>query len=523
MLLAAADGWRATAAVAVGAALLTFGFIEIFYTSLMTSVFKRPPALWSDLSLLRSGLALAQRQAYWLVPAAIALIAATAYGSYELTALLFRSMPDHTLLPLALALSLLPSAVYHWRRYNYGEYIWRVVYSPTLHFWRSLRHSGRVRSILAMDESHFERFNYFKNVSLARAPNIVIVCIEAYGSVVHRDPRYTHALGGLLRSYEDRLAATGYRFASTHSAAPLFAGGSWLSYASFTYGVAITDLDVYDALFSHAGGFRKYESLFHVLRRNGYHNVLLCPLGGVDPRTLDWTSLDRCFQSDRRIAFEDLGYAGPVVNYFGLIRRYSPLDQYSLNFGYERARAHGTGPFSLFFCTLNSHYPWAEAPTSVDDWRALNRPGVEIPRARGTSTEDRYAEAIRYQLDYVLRFATERAADAPLIIVFGDHQPPMITPESMGTHTPVHILSRDPAVIDVLLQHGLAPALDLAGVSPRDMRHEGFLSLLMRALDRAYGDSPRPELPYLEAGANVFDGVRPGRSRCRELPSTASR
>jgi hypothetical protein len=346
-------------------------------------------------------------------------------------------------------------------------------------------------------------------VSFAQPPNVVIVCVESYGSMIYRDPRYRIGVEALLQHHELRLGRAGYHFASTFSDAPLFAGGSWLSYASFAYGTAIADVQSYDALFSRPSNFGAYESLFHVLGRNGYRNVLLCPLGGVDTRTMDWDAVDRCFQPHLRISFEDLEYVGPTVPYFGVVLLHAALDQFALNFGYERA-LESKRPFSLFFCTLNSHYPWHSAAEATDDWRALNTPTPASVHESRRPVLVRYNAAIRYQLDYILRFAMDRAADEPLIILFGDHQPPTITPEHLGKATPVHVIGRDRSVIDAFLAHGFAPTLDLTGEQPTPIRHEGFLSLLMKAMHSAYGTEPGLDLPYRERGRQLFDAELQG-------------
>jgi hypothetical protein len=377
------------------------------------------------------------------------------------------------------------------------------VYSALLHLILNFRLSSRLKRLYNHKAAHYEQHNLYRGVTVEGGPNIVIVCVESYGSVVYRDPRYAAGVPELLRTHSTELARGGYKVASTFSEAPLFAGGSWLSYASLAYGAAIDNVQLYDALFSRPNDFSVYESLFHVLRRSGYDNVLLCPLGGVDSRTVDWASLDRCFQSQRRVAFEDLGYVGPRVNFCGVVRRYSPLDQFALNFGYENARGRG-GRFSLFFCTLNSHYPWYSVSEASDDWRSVNRPGVVLPHDTQSPVVQRYNAAIRYQLDYILRFARDRAEDEPLIILFGDHQPPFITPEHMGKQTPVHVLSRNATLIDVFLEHGFEGVLDLTDARPRPIRHEGFLSLLMKGMQAAYGKEPGLELPYRERGAPVF-------------------
>jgi hypothetical protein len=329
------------------------------------------------------------------------------------------------------------------------------------------------------------------------------VSVESYGSVVYRDPRHGAGVQALLRCRMEELERAGYRFASTFSEAPLFAGGSWLSLTTFAYGIRIDNVRLYDLLFAGGSNFAEYESLFHVLRRNGYDNVLLAPLGGTDPGAVDWDEVDRCFRPQLRIAFEDLHYAGPTVNYFGSVRLHAALDQFALNVGYERGRERGV-PFSLFFCTLNSHHPWHAAPEASNDWRALNAPAPLEDISRRPPIE-RYNATIRYQLDYLLRFAAERAEESPLIVLFGDHQPPMITPDHMGKETPIHILSRDHALIEVLLAHGFVPTLDLTSRRPRSIRHEGVLSLLMKAMQAGYGTQPELDIPYREAGAPIFD------------------
>jgi hypothetical protein len=503
VLLAAAWGATGTLVRSVATALLAFGFIEIVYTTVMHSIFKRPPELASDWSLLRAGIKLAQRQVLWMAPLVLGAIVLIAAGAAGATWALLEAAPAGSWLAASVAVALVPPCFYHCAIF-YAEYPSRTVYSPLLHLILNVRASSRVKRLYSRDATHYERHNAYRDVSLERGPNIIIVCIESYGGVVYGDARLGAGIPALLDRHEPELVRRGYRVASTLSDAPLFAGGSWLSYASFTYGAAIDNVALYEGLFSRPNGFGVYESLFHVLRRSGYDNVLLCPLGGVDSHSVDWRAVDRCFQCQRRITFDELEYVGPLVNYLGSIRRYSALDQFSLNFGYEAARAK-SDRFSLFFCTLNSHYPWHSSAEATDDWRSLNSPGSAHPREPERPLAERYSAAIRYQLDYVLRFATARADDSPLIVVFGDHQPPIITPEAMGKQTPVHVISRDRALVEVFLAHGFAGTLNLTNAHPRSIRHEGFLSLFMKALQCAYGSKRDLELPYREFGAPLFD------------------
>jgi len=503
VLLAAALGVTGPTSRLMATALLALGFIEILYTAIMHSVFKRAPALGSDVSLLRAGLSLAQRQAYWMVPTLLGMLVAIVWAAGVTTSALLAATPPNAWHAAVVAALLLPPCFFH-ATWAYDQYLWRTVYSPLLHFGLNLRFSALLDRLHDRDASHYERYNAFRDVRLEGAPNVVVVCVESYGSVAFRDDRAGAGLSSLLRNHEEHLTRLGYRVASTLSEAPLFAGGSWLSYTSFTYGTRIDNIQLYDGLFSRGSGFAAYESLFHVLNRNGYENVLLCPLGGVDEHTVDWASVDRCFHAQRRIGFDDLDYVGPKVNYLGIVRRYSPIDQFSLNRAYERARDQGD-PFSLFFCTLNSHYPWHSIAEATDDWIGLNEPGVDVLGEPAGELIDRYNAAIRYQLDYLMRFARDRANDEPLIILFGDHQPPFITPEPLGKYTPVHVICHDQALIEAFLAHGFADTLDLSHMHSTTIRHEAFLSLLMQGLQSAWGTTTGLDLPFRERGASVFE------------------
>jgi hypothetical protein len=503
VLLSVALGADGRWLVLSATALLAFGFVEIVYTTVMHSIFKRPPTLVADLVLLKVAFSLARQRLFALAGVVAVLLAGIAAAAYLATSLLFRVAPPDSRFAVAAAALLLPLGFFHWRSYGYDWYLGRTVYSPLLHLWRNVEYGKRLDVVLAKSAAHFESRNHFKSVELAQRPTIVLICVESYGSTVYRDRGHRAAVAGLVAEHEQRLREAGYHFASTHSDAPIFAGGSWLSYASFTYGIELKDTQLFDALFAPDSPFDGYESLFHVLKRNGYRNVLLCPLGGVHVQSVDWGMIDRCFRSDLNITFDSMGYRGPLVSYFGVVRLYSPLDQYSLSYAYELAARESAGPFSLFFCTLNSHYPWEAVGEVVADWRSLDDPAAPLRACTG-NTQERYRASIRYQLDYALRFVLERAEEDVVFVVFGDHQPPMITEEHMGKQTPVHVIARNRALVDTFLEQGFAAQLDLSSAEPQPIRHHGFLSLFLKGMQAAYGTGD-VAVDYREHGVELFD------------------
>ena len=127
-----------------------------------------------------------------------------------------------------------------------------------------------------------------------------------------------------------------------------------------------------------------------------------------------------------------------------------------------------------------------------------------IPTDRESELIVKYKLAIRYQLDFLLRFALKHASDDVIITLFGDHQAPVVTPESFGKETPVHVISRSKTVTDELCRNGFVPGLDLAGEQAVGIRHEGFLSLFMRAVNQAFGRDRNLKIEIREGGADIF-------------------
>jgi hypothetical protein len=149
VLAAAAWGYSAPWLTACLAAVLALGFVEITYSSVMGSIFKRAPAIVSDLSLIRAGLSILHRGAVWIVAAAIGLLGSIAWLAYQGTALAVRLAPEGFVLPAIGAALLLPACLYHWRAYSYDRFPSRTVYSPALHLYRNIEFSKLVRAIFA--------------------------------------------------------------------------------------------------------------------------------------------------------------------------------------------------------------------------------------------------------------------------------------------------------------------------------------------------------------------------------------
>jgi hypothetical protein len=66
------------------------------------------------------------------------------------------------------------------------------------------------------------------------------------------------------------------------------------------------------------------------------------------------------------------------------------------------------------------------------------------------------------------------------------------------------VISKSRTVTDELCKHGFVPSLDLGGSQAVGIRHEGFLSLFMRAVNRAFGQDRELHIEVRECGGDIF-------------------
>lgn len=274
------------------------------------------------------------------------------------------------------------------------------------------------------------------------------------------------------------------------------------------YGVRIDNIRLYEILFSYGTSFKHYESIFHLLKKNDYYNALLCPMGGVNTRDIDWSSINRLFQSDVNIDCTSIDYKGQTTPFFGTKDRYCLPDQYSLNFTYDKLRKECATPFSLFFCTMNSHIPYQSPLQTAKNWKDLNSPEFkyETTTDNNAKIKQRYLASIKYQLETAFDFILGNKDDDLVVVMFGDHQPPLITNEKFGLETPVHVISKQTRFNDVFESNGFVSGFDLAE-QHTFLKHEGFMSVFANAYQQAYGQDPKVHFPILPDGNDMFKDI----------------
>jgi hypothetical protein len=86
---------------------------------------------------------------------------------------------------------------------------------------------------------------------------------------------------------------------------------------------------------------------------------------------------------------------------------------------------------------------------------------------------------VAYDLRVIRDYLIETAPPGSLVLLLGDHQPPLLNTASAAT--PLHVLSTDSTLVRRVRRYGLT-----AGMTPTDssatLRQEGLYSMLVRLL-----------------------------------------
>lgn len=377
--------------------------------------------------------------------------------------------------------------------------------SGSFALWQELR--SHVRS---------DAYRAFDDLKLEQRPDIRIYVIESYGALLGTEPHTRKRWKDELRGMRKELRSAGWHVASATSTAPVLGGRSWLADTTLLLGVPILHQSSYQHVIA------QLDDLPHLpgfLERHGYSNVLIKPKDRARPGLM----LENHFDFAHTVFHDELKYTGRHYGW-GVIP-----DQYTVGFVEDEILPQIPSPRFLFFHLVTSHVPWTEPPPLAKDWRGVTRlrkgGGVRfldrkpddqhkltVRRFRREDEEraikrqataehlDAYSETVYYSMWSVVRQLQAQPDRPTLVLVMGDHQPPLMGKETASGGTardvPVHVFATDPTLLEELLAHGFSPGMvpDLPDQAP--FRHEGLFSLLVRVLARVNGQ----DAPYYPEG-----------------------
>ncbi|MGB0638303.1 MAG: sulfatase-like hydrolase/transferase, partial [Myxococcota bacterium] len=359
-----------------------------------------------------------------------------------------------------------------------------------------------------------DAYKKLNKIKLKNKPRIHIYIVESYGRTLRRK-QVRKEYYDTLREYRSRLSPLGWSMVTGLSEAPVSGGRSWLADATLLSGMLVK----YESVYQHlTPNLSTLPTLPGFLKKQGYETVLVRPKDTARPGV----ELVNHFDFDRTVFSADLRYTGQKYGWAEI------PDQYALGYVEEEVLSHiGDTPEFLFFHMASSHLPWDDLPPVAENWRDLSgssikvvdqaqqglnekeikfqlkryrrKENVHIRRLRPTAQNvGAYWAAIQYSLEVTFRHIESMEDPPDLIVVMGDHQPPMLK-TSLDFTVPVHVLARDPKLLAEFRKKGFVKGL-IPGSIKDHIFHEGFFSLLVRALT---GADKQKKSKYLRRGATL--------------------
>ncbi|MBN4081251.1 sulfatase-like hydrolase/transferase [Caldithrix abyssi] len=363
--------------------------------------------------------------------------------------------------------------------------------------------------------SSFMDTNY-NGVKLENAPNVYLLMIESYGKIVVENPKFKNVYHREIKNIELTLEQQGWISSTNYSESTVSGGHSWLSFTTVLTGVPIDNQPAYEFILRSPSQFPHLINYFNFL---GYNTIKLQPLR--NRAGIPFNLLRSFYNFSTWVNFEDLEYTGKKFGWAGI------PDQYSLNFTHEKYLQYNQQPYFLFFITLTSHFPWQELPPFLSDWTKISNPLLkpQIPsEIRPLSNHwpktmknifhrlrkklgfsyalqleeylfEDYLNHILYQLQYLSDFIINKVPDNSIIIIIGDHQPPVLTSQGDSFQTPIHIISKNNDFLESFGAYGFIPGLTKNPDIGNTLKHAGIYSMVIRQLGKHYGSHQKTDFP----------------------------
>ncbi|MFZ0240124.1 MAG: sulfatase-like hydrolase/transferase [Desulfobacterales bacterium] len=297
--------------------------------------------------------------------------------------------------------------------------------------------------------------------------DVYLFLIESYGGTAYAKPEHYDLFRPVLQRLQRDLSAAGFAIASNFVTSPTFGGMSWLAHASAVSGLRIDSPLAYRVLLTSTVG-----TIVHRFNAAGYRTVCVMP-GTVRP----WP--EGSFFGYQRI------YTQPVFGYRGPAFDWSPMpDQFAMDVVRRREMTNRRPPLFISFVLGSSHAPFRRLPPYLSDWSRLGDGSVfdalepitfPLTWSDMSGVPAAYIAALTYSLEVIHGFLENFVHDDALIIIMGDHQPnAQVTGPQASWSVPVHVLSRNPELLEPYSRRRYTPGLIPSQPPP----HEGMEHVL---------------------------------------------
>ena len=291
--------------------------------------------------------------------------------------------------------------------------------------------------------------------------DVFVVFAESYGRVLLEREPFAEAVTAALVSAEETLAAEGVQVRSAYLTSPVVGGLSWLAHASVLSGAWIDSETRFKTLV-----MSDRLTLNRLFQNSGWRTIAAMP--GI---TMLWPE-GKYFGYDHIYNAHNFGYKGEPFNWVTM------PDQYVMSALQKRERdGLLRAPVMAEVALISSHAPWTPIAKlvpwdEVGDGRIFNTqaragPAPEVVWREVGSIRSHYRQSIEYMLSTMVSYVLEYGDEDLVILLLGDHPPaPMVSGDPAASQVPVHLIARDPVVIDAVSHWQWQPGLLPDGDSP---------------------------------------------------------
>jgi phosphoglycerol transferase MdoB-like AlkP superfamily enzyme len=348
----------------------------------------------------------------------------------------------------ALAYTVTPSR-YDLGPHPFGSAVAEAAWRNITYVWDSKGFSDRY---LAQINAARAALPQTADLTALKGRNVLLVFVESYGAITFTDPTMGKALDPVRSRFEESVRAAGYQVHSSMLNSPITGGGSWMAHATMTAGVRIDSQPLYDVLLTTTT-----PTLGRFFRDHGYRTV------AAMPRIQQPWPEGAFFSFDTILNDAAFAYAGMRFSWETI------PDQFVLENVHAREIASADRPLFIQYVLSSSHLPFDSVPPLIDDGRTIGDGRIyskmgfdEFPPPAGQVFDNKkgYVATIGYVLEALNNYLTKRLGDDSLIIIVGDHQPPLtIAAAARNKAVPIHVLSRDPALLVPFQKAGYAAGM----------------------------------------------------------------
>lgn len=315
-----------------------------------------------------------------------------------------------------------------------------------------------------------------------RGKDVLIIFVESYGRTVLDKSEYSTYVRPALNQATEALAQAGFNSRSAFLTSPTVGGISWLAHGTALSGLWIDSQVRYDSLM-----MSDRPSLVRLFNRAGWRT-----LGVMPAITMNWPE-GQYFGYDHILSAPELDYKGKPFNYVTMPDQFTLARLHALELAPEQRK-----PVMAEIALISSHAPWTPIPHLID-WQQVGDGSIFNEQATAGDPAEvvwqdkdrvirQFRESIEYVVATIVSYATTYGDENLVILVLGDHQPmPYVTDDTENRDVPVHLIARDPAVLNAVTHWnwtaGMLPADD-APVWRMDQLRDRFIEAFSEPIDR---------------------------------------